>query len=127
MLTAAHLLANRLRSSKPPSLQRDIVFVSLTGESVDLTGSRRFLYELEQGSNSTKGIGASQVHSIIEVGMTAGLPGANGTSNFYMHGAKAQSAVNAALTQAVQGSANVTVRFLRPWPLTIDLSVAVVT
>jgi hypothetical protein len=122
MLTAAHLLSSRLRSSNPPSLQRDIIFVSLTGESIDLTGSRRFLYELEQGSNSTKGIDASQVHSIIEVGMTAGLPAANGTTNFYTHGAKPQSAVNTALTQAVQGSTNVTVRCLRLWaPLTSQL------
>jgi hypothetical protein len=107
MLTAAHLLSTRLRSSKS-GLQRDIVFVTLTGESIDLTGSRRFLYELEQGSNSTNGISMSRVHSIIEVGMTAAPP-SNGASQFFMHGAKAQSAVGAALEQSSKGSKNATV------------------
>lgn len=109
MLTAADLLSAELRGPAPPTLSHDIVFVSLTAESAGLTGSRRLLFELERGGNSTAGIALGRVDAVVEVGMTAAPP-EGGVSGLFVHSSAAESAAAAALQAAARPVQNARVR-----------------
>lgn len=61
MLTAAELLSNQ---SEPASFKRRLVFMALAGEPWQGMGSKRLLWELSQGQNSTRGLELSRVDQV---------------------------------------------------------------
>jgi Zn-dependent M28 family amino/carboxypeptidase len=111
MLVAADVLSQQERSGRAAALTHDIVFVSFTGESVGLMGSRRFLFELEQGSNSTAGLDLSRVDAVFEVGMTAAAYPNNG-SMLFIHSSKKTSAASTSMVLAGKAVGNLTVHFI---------------
>jgi hypothetical protein len=112
MLVAADLLSAEHRSGAGPALTHDIIFVTLSGDSLDLIGSRAFLYDLENGFNSTAGIDVSKVDAVVEVGMTA-APSGNNATRLFVHSANATSRAQATLIRAGQAVDKLTVR---EWP-----------
>lgn len=110
MLVAADLLSAQVRRGQV-ALSHDILFVTLSGDSLDLTGSRRFLFELENGSNSTAGIDLSKVDAVLEVGMTA-APAEGEATRLYVHPANASSSAASTMVQAGTAVNKLTVRAL---------------
>jgi Nicastrin len=108
MLVAVNILSKWQRSNKI-DLSHDIIFVSLTGESVDLMGSRRFLFELDQQSNATAGLDPTLIDTVIEVGMTAALLPSDETQLF-VHAANASSKAVQDFVQAADSVRSLGVR-----------------
>lgn len=114
MLIAADALSQRhRRADGSTDLPADIVFVSLAGESLGLTGSRRLLFDLQQDSNSTMGLNASRIDTVVEFGMLA-APYAGNTSRLFVHAAGGNSSAGAAFVRAGQSIENLEVRALLP-------------
>ena len=109
MLVAADALSTQHRDGSGPTLTHDILFVSLSGESLDLMGSRRLLYELERGGNSTTGIVPGRVDAVVEVGMTA-APFGDGATRLFVHTANATSRAQTTLVNAAGAVDKLTVR-----------------
>lgn len=61
MLTAAELLSN---NSEPASFKRRLVFTALAGEPWQNMGSKRLLWELSTGENSTRGLQLSKIDQV---------------------------------------------------------------
>ena len=113
MLIAADVLSTQQRGGGAAPLTHDIIFVSYTAESVGLTGSRRLLFELDRGANSTAGIELGRVAAIIEVGMTGALE-VDGESQLFTHAVTEASAAGDSLVAASAAVANLSVRSRRP-------------
>ena len=61
MLAAAEILGN---SSLAGGYSKQLVFAALTGEPWDYMGSKRLLWELDQGQNSTAGLAMSRIAQV---------------------------------------------------------------
>ncbi|KAL2521894.1 Nicastrin [Forsythia ovata] len=77
-------------------LNKQLVFVVLTGESWGYLGSRRFLLEADQQSDSTRGLDLAMIETVMEIG-SVGKGLSNGIKTFYSHTAGATSATNETL------------------------------
>jgi Nicastrin len=110
MLIAVDALSQDQRGSSPVTLTHDIIFMTLTGESTGLMGSRRLLLELDQGSNSTDGLDLSIVSAVVEIGMTA-APYADNSSRLFTHTAGAESDAAAAFVDAASAVSGLQARF----------------
>ena len=67
LLTAAEILGNR---SEPAPFKRRLVFTALAGEPWQNMGSKRLLWELSQGENSTHGLQLSKIDQVIAISFT---------------------------------------------------------
>jgi hypothetical protein len=99
MLVAADILSQHGRGS---SYTHDLIFVSLSGEAFDLMASRRLLYEMTLGANSTVGLDINRTEAVVEVGMLGGVREGQAVPGLlYLHSAGGdQSQVVAALKNA---------------------------
>ena len=61
MLVAAEILANY---SDPTTFSRQIVFAALAGEPWGSMGSKRLLWEMDQGNNSTEDLHLSSIEQV---------------------------------------------------------------
>ncbi|KAJ0981249.1 hypothetical protein J5N97_009504 [Dioscorea zingiberensis] len=65
-------------------LQKQLVFAVFTGESWGYLGSRRFLHELDIGTDGMKGLNSTLIEQVLEIGSVGkGLGG--GLTTFYAH------------------------------------------
>ncbi|KAJ4764059.1 Nicastrin [Rhynchospora pubera] len=81
LLTAVDALShvNHLKN-----LKKQLVFAVLTGEAWGYLGSRKFLQELDLGSDSIRGLSSSMIEQIVEIGSVGQSLGKGGTL-FYAH------------------------------------------
>ncbi|PON83180.1 Nicastrin [Trema orientale] len=86
-------------------LNKQLVFLVLTGEAWGYLGSRRFLLELDLQSDAVKGLNSSLFEMIVEVG-SIGKGFNEGVNSFYAHTAGDSSATNKTLDalKLAQGS-----------------------
>ncbi|KAL2499032.1 Nicastrin [Abeliophyllum distichum] len=77
-------------------LNKQLVFVVLTGESWGYLGSRRFLLEADQHSDSIRGLDLAMIETVMEIG-SVGKGLSNGIKTFYSHTGGASSATNETL------------------------------
>eukprot|EP00884_Botryococcus_braunii_P020474 jgi/Botrbrau1/710/Bobra.160_2s0033.1 len=81
MLAAAEILGN---SSDAKFFRRRLVFVALAGEPWGYMGSKRLLWELQQGLPSTQGLSLSLIDQVVEIGQVGRAVG-NESIQFYIH------------------------------------------
>ncbi|KAJ3699369.1 hypothetical protein LUZ61_003074 [Rhynchospora tenuis] len=81
LLTAVDALShvNHLKN-----LKKQLIFAALTGEAWGYLGSRKFLQELDLGSDSVQGLSSSMIEQIVEIGSVGQNLGKGGTL-FYAH------------------------------------------
>ncbi|KAL5574330.1 hypothetical protein UlMin_023927 [Ulmus minor] len=94
-------------------LNKQLVFLVLTGESWGYLGSRRFLHELDMHSDTVSGLNSSLFEVVVEVG-SVGKGFNQGVNSFYAHTAGVSSVINEtldALTRAQDSlkSENITI------------------
>lgn len=65
-------------------LIKQLVFVVFTGESWGYLGSRRFVLEADQHSDSVKGLDFAMIETVMEIG-SVGKGFSNGVKTFYSH------------------------------------------
>ncbi|KAL6001283.1 hypothetical protein ACLOJK_007015 [Asimina triloba] len=65
-------------------LKKQLVFVVFTGESWGYLGSRRFLAELEIGSDAVNGLNSTLIELVLEIG-SVGKGSSQGSTNFFAH------------------------------------------
>jgi Nicastrin len=65
MLAAADALRSAQLGNK--DARRRIVFLALTGEAWDYTGSRRLLWEMHRGSDATAGLDLDLIDQVCEI------------------------------------------------------------
>ncbi|CAL8470795.1 g10337 [Coccomyxa elongata] len=82
MLAAAEALGN---SSYADVYRKRIVFAAFSGEPWGYMGSKRFLWELHSGENSTRGLSLNQIEQMVEVGQVGRAADEVGQSAFYLH------------------------------------------
>ncbi|XP_057807225.1 nicastrin isoform X2 [Salvia miltiorrhiza] len=78
-------------------LNKQLVFLVLTGEAWGYLGSRRFFEEFDQQSDTIKGLNLTTVETVMEIG-SVGTNFPQGTKTFFAHTAGATSSVNETLT-----------------------------
>ncbi|KAL8200261.1 hypothetical protein R6Q57_011600 [Mikania cordata] len=78
-------------------LSKQLIFVVFTGEAWGYLGSRRFLLELEQHTDTVNGINNTLIETVIEVG-SVGKGYDQGVKTFYAHTAGVSSATNRTLS-----------------------------
>ncbi|KAL0430470.1 UNVERIFIED_CONTAM: Nicastrin [Sesamum radiatum] len=79
-------------------LNKQLVFVVLTGESWGYLGSRRFFLESDKQSDTIKGLDLAMLETVIEIG-SVGKSFSQGNKTFFAH--------TAGLTSSVNGTFNV--------------------
>ncbi|XP_051147065.1 nicastrin [Andrographis paniculata] len=72
-------------------LNKQLVFVVLTGEAWGYLGSQRFLLESDQQSDTIKGINLSKIETVVEIG-SVGKSSVHGTRTFFTHTTEKSSA-----------------------------------
>ncbi|KAK6154117.1 hypothetical protein DH2020_013756 [Rehmannia glutinosa] len=77
-------------------LNKQLVFVVLTGEAWGYLGSRRFFLESDQQSDTMKGLDLAMIETVVEIG-SVGKSYPQGTKTFFAHTAGATSSVNGTL------------------------------
>ncbi|KAK6127422.1 hypothetical protein DH2020_038843 [Rehmannia glutinosa] len=77
-------------------LNKQLVFVVLTGEAWGYLGSRRFFLESDQQSDTMKGLDLAMIETVLEIG-SVGKSYPQGTKTFFAHTAGATSSVNGTL------------------------------
>ncbi|KAK1286999.1 Nicastrin [Acorus calamus] len=65
-------------------LKKQLVFLVVTGEAWGYLGSRRFLLELDEGSDTTNGLNSTLIEQVLEIG-SVGKGLGKGVSTFYAH------------------------------------------
>ncbi|CAA3027034.1 nicastrin isoform X2 [Olea europaea subsp. europaea] len=65
-------------------LNKQLVFVVLTGESWGYLGTRRFVLEADQHSDSVRGLDFAMIETVMEIG-SVGKGLSNGVKTFYSH------------------------------------------
>lgn len=112
MLAAAEILGSEANSAAVvEKYSRRVVFLAVMGEPWDFMGSRRLLWEMEQGSSSVDGLSLDAVEGLIEIGqigkaqrqgqsIASAFPRVNGNSSgtyqLYAHTEKTGAAAVAA-------------------------------
>ncbi|XP_011085876.1 nicastrin [Sesamum indicum] len=74
-------------------LNKQLVFVVLTGESWGYLGSRRFFLESDKQSDAMKGLDLAMLEMVLEIG-SVGKSFSQGNKTFFAHTAGAASSVN---------------------------------
>nr|CAD1825288.1 unnamed protein product [Ananas comosus var. bracteatus] len=111
LLTAVDALSNVEGLDK---LKKQLVFAVFTGEAWGYLGSRKFLQELEMGTDSVNGLNNTLVEQVLEVG-SVGKGLVQGGTTFYAH-AGGKSSLTKEILSALQsasislGSDNVKVK-----------------
>ncbi|KAH9687386.1 Nicastrin [Citrus sinensis] len=77
-------------------LNKQLVFLVLTGEAWGYLGSRRFLHELDMQSDGVSGLNSSLIEMVLEIG-SVGKGSSQGVKTFFTHTTGVSSAVNDAL------------------------------
>ncbi|CAA0814554.1 Nicastrin [Striga hermonthica] len=77
-------------------LNKQLVFVVLTGETWGYLGSRRIFLEFDQQSDSVKGLNLENIETVLEIG-SVGKSYPQGIKTFFAHTAGTTSAVNGTL------------------------------
>ncbi|GFQ00012.1 nicastrin [Phtheirospermum japonicum] len=77
-------------------LNKQLVFVVLTGEAWGYLGSRRFFLESDQQSDTMKGLDLATIETVVEIG-SVGKSYPQGIKTFFAHTAGATSSVNGTL------------------------------
>lgn len=77
-------------------LSKQLVFVFFTGEAWGYLGSRRFLLELDDHSDSLDGLNSTLIDTVVEVG-SVGKGTSQGINNFFAHTTQASAATNKTL------------------------------
>ncbi|XP_044468163.1 nicastrin isoform X3 [Mangifera indica] len=77
-------------------LNKQLVFLVVTGEAWGYLGSRRFLLELDQQSDAVKGLNGSLIEMVMEIG-SVGKGFNQGVKTFFTHTAGVSSATNKTL------------------------------
>ncbi|KAH7679830.1 nicastrin protein [Dioscorea alata] len=65
-------------------LQKQLVFAVFTGEAWGYLGSRRFLHELDIGTDGLKGLNGTLIEQVLEIG-SVGKGSGEGVTTFYAH------------------------------------------
>ncbi|KAL8550141.1 hypothetical protein ACS0TY_008822 [Phlomoides rotata] len=78
-------------------LNKQLVFVVLTGEAWGYLGSRRFFLESDQHSDTIKGLNLAMIDMVMEIG-SVGKSSIQGTKTFFAHTAGATSSLNETLS-----------------------------
>ncbi|CAL5368260.1 unnamed protein product [Camellia sinensis] len=76
--------------------ERKLVFVIFTGESWGYLGSRRFLLELDQHSDSVDGLNHTLIDTVVEIG-SVGKGFSQGITRFFAHTSQVSAATNETL------------------------------
>ncbi|KAL6537670.1 hypothetical protein OROHE_012297 [Orobanche hederae] len=77
-------------------LNKQLVFVVLTGEAWGYLGSRRFFLESDQQLDTMKGLDLAMIETVMEIG-SVGKSNPQGIQTFFTHSAGATSSVNETL------------------------------
>ncbi|CAL5224917.1 g7683 [Coccomyxa viridis] len=88
LLAAAEILGN---SSMAAGYQRRLVFVAFAGEPWGYMGSKRFLWELHNGENSTRPLSLEAIEQVVELGQVGRAADSEGLSAFYVHAQRGAS------------------------------------
>ncbi|XP_042017949.1 nicastrin isoform X2 [Salvia splendens] len=78
-------------------LNKQLVFLVLTGEAWGYLGSRRFFEEFDQQSDAIKGLNLTTIEMVMEIG-SVGMSFSQGTKTFFAHTAGATTSVNETLS-----------------------------
>ncbi|KAL7254787.1 hypothetical protein ACSBR1_009018 [Camellia fascicularis] len=78
------------------NLGKQLVFVIFTGESWGYLGSRRFLLELDQHSDSVDGLNNALIDTVVEIG-SVGKGFSQGIKRFFAHTSQVSAATNETL------------------------------
>ncbi|XP_078444632.1 Zn-dependent exopeptidases superfamily protein [Wolffia australiana] len=84
-------------------VKKQVVFVFFTGEAWGYLGSRRFLVELDLGTDATKGLNTSLIDQILEIG-SVGKATRQGVTTLFAHAAGDSSRSNEILMALQQAS-----------------------
>lgn len=100
LLTAVDALSHLHDLSK---LKKQLIFAAFDGEAWGYLGSRKFLLELDEGSDSVNGIGSSMIEQVLEIG-SVGKGISQGHPLFYAHAATNSSILKKMLDALQSGS-----------------------
>lgn len=85
-------------------LKKQLVFVAFTGEAWGYLGSRRFIAEMDLGTDATKGLNSTLIEQILEVGSVGKGLGVEATT-FFAHTEK-DSMLSTQIVRAMEHASN---------------------
>ncbi|XP_064939098.1 nicastrin-like [Musa acuminata AAA Group] len=87
-------------------LKKQLVFVVFTGEAWGYLGSRKFLQELDLGTDAVNGLNNTMIEQVLEIGSVGkGLDQATRATTFYAH-ARGDSSVTKDMLTALQSASD---------------------